>query len=80
LFGYIVATLVNVLVPQVPFALIFRSCTPGVVTAVLINLPAMTYLAVRAVRKKWVSGWKDAAFGAGVPLFAAAAISALFFV
>src|SRR5215469_16087519 len=43
LFGYIVTMLVNVLVPHVPSALVFRSYTPGVVTAVLINLPAMTY-------------------------------------
>lgn len=78
LFGYIVAMLANVFVPHVPTAVIFRSYAPGVVTAVLINLPVMIYLAVLAVRERWVSGWKAVAFAAGVPLVIAAGISTLF--
>jgi len=77
-FGYIVAMLVNVFVPHVPATLFFRSYTPGVVTAVLINLPVMTYLAVRAVRDEWVSEWKAAAFGVGVPIVMGGAIAAWF--
>ncbi len=60
-FGYIDAVLVNVFVPHVPAAIWFRSYVPGLVTAVLINLPLMTILAVQAVREEWVSGWKAAA-------------------
>ncbi len=68
LFGGIVAMLVNVFVPHMPAALLFRSYTPGVVTAVLVNLPVMSYLAWRAVRERWVSGGRAAAFGVGVPV------------
>jgi hypothetical protein len=68
LFGGIVAMLVNVFVPHVPATLSFRSYTPGVVTAVLANLPVMSYLALRAVRERWVSGGRAAAFGVGVPV------------
>ena len=68
LFGGIVAMLVNVFVPHVPATLLFRSYTPGVVTAVLANLPVMSYLALRAVREQWVSGGRAAAFGVGVPV------------
>ncbi len=74
LFGGIVAMLVNVFVPHVPATLLFRSYTPGVVTAVLINLPVMSYLASRAVREQWVSGGRAVAFGLGVPLALGGAI------
>lgn len=67
-FGYIIAMLANVFVPHVPAAIVVRGYAPGVVTAVLINLPVMSLLAVRMVRERWVSGWKAAGFGVGVPL------------
>jgi hypothetical protein len=67
-FGYIIAMLANVVVPHVPAAIVFRGYAPGVITAVLLNLPLMSYLALRAVRDRWVSGWKAAGFGLGVPL------------
>jgi len=73
-FGGVVAMLMNVLVPHVPATLLFRAYTPGVVTAVLINLPVMSYLTLRAVRERWVSGWKAAAFGMAVPLLIGGAI------
>jgi len=77
-FGYIVAMLANVFVPHVPATLLFRSYTPGVVTAVLINLPVMSFLALRAVRERWVSGGKAVAFGVSVPIGLAGMILALF--
>jgi len=77
LFGFIVTMLANVFVPHVPAAIVFRSYAPGVVTAVVINLPLMTCLAVLAVRDEWVSGRKAVAFGVGVPLLGAAGISML---
>ena len=73
-FGYIIAMLANVFVPHVPAAIVFRGYVPGVVTAVLINLPVMSILAIRMVRERWVSGWKAAGFGVGVPLVMGGAI------
>jgi hypothetical protein len=67
-FGYIVAMLANVFVPHLPAAILFRGYAPGLATAVLINLPVMSLLAIRMAREGWVSGWKAAAFGAGVPI------------
>jgi hypothetical protein len=67
-FGSIVAMLVNVFVPHVPATLALRSYTPGVVTAVLINLPVMSLLSYQALRERWVSGWKAAAFAVAVPV------------
>lgn len=77
-FGYIVAVLVNVFVPHVPVALVFHSYAPGVVTAVLVNLPLLSYLSWLAVRERWVSGTKAVAFGAGVPLLLGSLIVAFF--
>ena len=75
-FGYIVGLLANVLIPHLPAAIYFRGYAPGVVTAVLINLPLMSLLVVRALREGWVSGFKAAAFGIGVPLAMGSAIAA----
>lgn len=77
-FGYIVAMLANVFVPHLPATLAFRSYTPGVVTACLINLPVMSILSMKAVRQRWVCGGKAIAFAVVVPLAAAAALAALF--
>jgi hypothetical protein len=74
MFGGIVAMLVNVFVPHLPATLWFRSYTPGVLTAVFINLPLMSYLAWLAVREQWVSGGRAVAFGLGVPFALGGAI------
>jgi hypothetical protein len=79
-FGYIVAMLANVFIPHIPASLVFRSYTPGVVTAVLVNLPVMGFLSIRAVREGWVSGRKAVAFGVAVPLAIAAMIPMLFLI
>jgi len=55
-FGYVVTMLVNVFVPHVPATLLYRMYTPGVITAVFVNLPVMSLLAFMAVRENWVSG------------------------
>jgi len=78
-FGYIVAMWVNVLVPHLPASVIFFSYTPGVVTAVLINLPVMSYLAVRAMAEQWVSGWKAAIAAIAVPAVLGSAVAFLVF-
>ena len=78
LFGYIVAMLVNVVVPHIPAAIIFRGYAPGVVTAVVINLPVLTFLSVRAIKDGYVPGRKAVAFAVGVPLGIVALAAGLF--
>jgi hypothetical protein len=78
LFGYAVAMLANVLLPHIPATLVFGEYTPGVVTAVLINLPIMSILLFQAVREQWVSGAKAIAYAVLVPLAIGVAISVLF--
>jgi Protein of unknown function with HXXEE motif len=68
IFGYIVAMLANVFVPHVPAAMVFHGYAPGVVTAVLINLPVMSILLICMLHEGWVHGWKMTVFGIGVPL------------
>ena len=80
LFGYIVAMLANVFIPHIPASFEFRSYTPGVVTAVLINLPVMSFLSIRAIREGWVSGRKAVVFAVAVPLAIAAMIPMLFLI
>jgi len=46
LYGYIVAMLVNVFVPHVPAAIVFRGYAPGVVTAVVVNFPVLALLSL----------------------------------
>lgn len=72
--------LVNVFVPHVLAALVFRAYPPGVVTAVVINLPLMSVLAVQAVREKWVVGRKAAVFALIVRLEIAGMIPVLFMI
>jgi len=79
-FGYIVTMLVNVFVPHVPVALVFHGYAPGVVTAVLVNLPLTSFLALKAVREGWVRGRKAAVFAVAVPVTLALMIGAFFFV
>jgi hypothetical protein len=80
LFGYIVAMLVNVFVPHVPAAFVFRSYAPGLVTAVAVNLPVMIFLLVRALREGYVSGSKAVTFAVSVPLGIAGSIPLLFWI
>jgi hypothetical protein len=75
-FGYIIAMLANVFVPHVPAAIVFRGYAPGVFTAVLVNLPVMSILAIRMLRERWVRGGKAVVFGVGVPLLLGGAIVA----
>jgi hypothetical protein len=78
LFGSAAAMLGNVFIPHVPATLVFGEYTPGVVTAVLINLPVMSILLFMAVREQWVSGMKAVAYALLVPLAIGAATLALF--
>jgi hypothetical protein len=42
--------------PHIPATLVFGESTPGIVTAVLINLPIMSILLFQAVREQWGVG------------------------
>ena len=78
LFGSIVAMLVNVLVPHIPAAIIFRGYAPGVVTAVFVNLPVLALLTRWAIRDRYVPGRRAVAYGVGVPLGIVALVPVLF--
>lgn len=60
--------LLNVFVPHVAAAIMFRGYAPGLVTALLVNLPVMALLSWRAVRVRYVSGWKAVAYAIVVPM------------
>ena len=55
-FGSMVTALVNVFVPHVPAAMIFRGYAPGMVTAVVVNLPVLTLLFILAIRQRLFLG------------------------
>jgi hypothetical protein len=70
--------LVNVLVPHVLATLMYRTYTPGVVTAVFVNLPVMSLLAFFAIREHWVSGRNAVLSAVALPVVIAATIPMLF--
>jgi hypothetical protein len=77
-FGGVSTMLINVFVPHVPATLFFGQYTPGVVTAVFINLPLMSLLLYKAVRNDWVSGARAVRYAVLVPLAVAGSILGLF--
>ena len=77
-FGCMVVTLANVLIPHLALTVSLRSYMPGVATAMALNLPVLSLLVVLAIREEYVSGWKAAAYSAGVAGLLVAAIPALF--
>jgi hypothetical protein len=74
--AYWVAMLANVVVPHLVASVIARRYTPGVVTAVALNLPVTTYLLRRALGEKqleWrrllrASAWFIPALVGSIPL------------
>lgn len=77
-FGCMVVTLANVLIPHVVLSVAQRSYMPGVATGVALNLPVLSLLLAMALREGYVSGWKAAAYSAGVAGLLLASIPALF--
>jgi hypothetical protein len=65
-FGYMVAMLANV-IPHIAASVATRSYTPGVVTAVVLNMPVLSLLVVLALRNGYVSGWMAVAYSIAVP-------------
>ena len=80
LFGYAAAMLINVFVPHIPATLVYREYTPGIATAILLNVPIMSFVLFQALQEQWVSGTKAIAYALLVPLAIAAGILALFIV
>jgi len=77
-FGSMAFMLANVLIPHLAATIALRSYMPGVATAVLLNLPALTLLMVLALREGYVSGWKSVAYSLGVAGVLVASVPALF--
>ncbi len=77
-FGSMVVTLANVLIPHVALSVARRSYMPGVATAVTLNLPVLSLLVVMAVREGYVSGVKAAEYSVGVAGLVLLFIPALF--
>ncbi|MGA3008688.1 MAG: HXXEE domain-containing protein [Terracidiphilus sp.] len=77
-FGSMVVTMANVLIPHIAISIVRRSYMPGVATAVILNLPVLSLLVVMALREEYVSGWKAAAYSVGVAGLLLASIPALF--
>ena len=77
-FGYMAATLANVLIPHLALTVALRSYMPGVVTAVALNLPVLSLLVALALRQGYVSGWKAAAYAVFVAGVGLLSIPALF--
>lgn len=67
-FGYMVAMVANAFLPHVVASLWLRSYTPGVITAVLLNIPMLTFLAWLAGKEGFVSGRKAWTYAVLVPL------------
>jgi hypothetical protein len=77
-FGSMVVTLANVLIPHLALTVALHSYMPGVATAVALILPVLSLLVVLAIREGYVSGWKAAAYSVGVAGLLIATIPALF--
>ncbi|MGD0840718.1 MAG: HXXEE domain-containing protein [Candidatus Acidiferrales bacterium] len=77
-FGSMIVTLANVVIPHVAVSVAQRSYMPGVVTAVALNLPVVSLLVVVALREGYVSGWKAAEYSVGVAAVVILSIPTLF--
>lgn len=76
-FGYAAAILLNVAAPHVPLAIWYGGYTPGLVTAVAVNLPCLTFLLARAHSEEYVESSKAAAASAAVAIGGALLIGLL---
>jgi hypothetical protein len=77
-FGYMVAVLANALVPHIALTIAMRRYMPGVVTAVVVNIPVLSLLVMAAIREGYVSGSKAIAYSIGVAAVLLLSIPALF--
>lgn len=77
-FGYIIAMVINALVPHIALSVAKRTVMPGVITAATLNLPILSFLAVLALKQGYVSNHDALVFGTAVPLVLLLVIPLLF--
>jgi hypothetical protein len=76
--GYMAAMLANVFLPHIAASVAMRSYTPGLVTAVLLNLPVLFLLLRQALLEHYVSGWRATICWISVPICLLISIPVLF--
>jgi hypothetical protein len=77
-FGYMIAMLINALVPHIAVSVVKRTFMPGVITAAALNLPILSFLAVLALKQGYISNHDALVFSIAVPLLLALMIPLLF--
>jgi hypothetical protein len=77
-FGYMVAMLLNALVPHIAVSIASRTRMPGVVTAAALNLPILSFLTFLALKQGYVAPRAALEFAIAVPLLLLAMIPLLF--
>ncbi|MBV8708676.1 MAG: HXXEE domain-containing protein [Acidobacteriaceae bacterium] len=76
--AYTFVMFLNVFVPHVPATVLFHGYTPGMVTAVIVNLPVTTTLLALAVQERVIPSLGIATLVFGIPLAIALSAAALF--
>lgn len=77
-FGYMIAMLINALVPHIAVSVVRRTFMPGVITAAALNLPILSFLAVLALKQGYVSNHAALVYSIAVPLLLLLMIPLLF--
>jgi len=77
-FGYMVAMLVNVLLPHVAATVALHRYMPGLATALVLILPVLSLLVVLALKENCVSGSKAAEYSLGLTVLLLLSIPVLF--
>jgi len=78
-FGYAAAMLANAFIPHIAVAITRHAYMPGFWTALLLNVPVLSWLVVLAIKQGYVSADRAAAYAAGVAAALLASIPALFY-
>jgi F0F1-type ATP synthase membrane subunit a len=77
-FGYMIAMLINALVPHIAVSVVRRTLMPGVISAAALNLPILSFLAILALKQGYVSNHDALVYSIAAPLFLALMIPLLF--
>lgn len=77
-FGYMIAVLVNAVVPHIAVSLAKRTLMPGTLTAAALNVPILSFLAVLAIEQGYVSARDALAYSTATGLLLLGLIPLLF--
>jgi hypothetical protein len=77
-FGSMMVLLVNSLVPHIAVSVAKRTLMPGVISAVVLNLPILPFLIVLALKQGYVSSHDALLFSFVVPVLLLLIIPLLF--